>query len=176
VEELLSRYSSSTYWRYAGYCSFKKNWSLFSKCKYSRGFASPGAAYIATQIEEQMKEISRKLEAYRRHKQYDSKLEDKIVILVDDGIATDLTIFAAAQWIKAQKCRQRVIAVPVDPKGTIKKLEEVADIVVAINAPESFQAVGQFYQDFSQVIDEEVKAIMHKHSYKPIGYRQSLAE
>ena len=132
--------------------------------------------HIATQVEEQMKEISPRLEAYRRHKQYDSKLEDKIVILVDDGIATDSTIFAAAQWIKAQKCRQRVIAVPVDPKGTIKKLEEVADIVVAINAPESFQAVGQFYQDFSQVTDEEVKAIMHKHSYKPIGYRQSLAE
>lgn len=132
--------------------------------------------HITTQVEEQMKEISRRLEAYRRHKQYDSKLEDKIVILVDDGIATDSTIFAAAQWIKAQKCRQRVIAVPVGPKDTIKKLEEVADIVVAINASESFQAVGQFYQDFSQVTDEEVKAIMHKHSYKPIGYRQSLAE
>jgi putative phosphoribosyl transferase len=61
--------------------------------------------------------------------------------LVDNGIATDSTIFAAAQWIKAQRCRQLVIAVPVDPKDTIKKLKEVADVVVAINAPESFQAV-----------------------------------
>jgi len=61
--------------------------------------------HIDTQVEEQMKEISRRLEAHRGHKQYDSKLEDKIVILVDDGIATDSTIFAAAQWIKAQKCR-----------------------------------------------------------------------
>lgn len=71
---------------------------------------------------------------------------------------------------------QLVIAVPAGPKDTIKKLEEVADVVITINASESFQAVRQFYQDFSQVTDEEVKAIMRKHGYKPIGYHQGLAE
>jgi putative phosphoribosyl transferase len=133
--------------------------------------------YIATQVEEQMKEISRRLEVYRGHKEeYDNKLEGKIVILVDDGVATGLTIYAAAQWVKAQKCRQLVIAVPVGPKETIEKLKEVADMVVVIDAPVSFQAIGEFYQDFSQVTDDEVKAIMRRHGYNPADYRESFVE
>jgi predicted phosphoribosyltransferase len=133
--------------------------------------------YIATQVEEQMKEISRRLEVYRGHKEeYDNKLEGKIVILVDDGVATGLTIYAAAQWVKAQKCRQLVIAVPVGPKETIEKLKEVADIVAVIDAPVSFQAIGEFYQDFSQVTDDEVKAIMRRHGYNPADYRESFVE
>ncbi len=76
-------------------------------------------------------------------------------------------MYAAAQWVKAQKCSQVIIAVPVGPKETIEKLEEVADEVVVIDAPSSFQAVGEFYQDFSQVTDDEVKTIMRRHGYKP---------
>jgi putative phosphoribosyl transferase len=88
--------------------------------------------YIAAQAEEQMKEITRRMEVYRGYnEEYDNKLEDKIVILVDDGIATGSTIYASAQWVKAQKCRQLVIAVPVGPKETIEKLREVADTVVS---------------------------------------------
>jgi predicted phosphoribosyltransferase len=133
--------------------------------------------YIATQVEEQMKEISRRLEVYRGHKEeYDNKLEGKIVILVDDGVATGLTIYAAAQWVKAQKCRQLVIAVPVGPKETIEKLKEVADMVVVIDAPVSFQAIGEFYQDFSQVEDDEVKTIMRIHGYNPADYTESFVE
>ena len=100
--------------------------------------------YIAAQVEEHTNEIRRRLEVYRGHKEYDNKLEGKIVILVDDGIATGLTIFAAAQWVKAQKCKQLVIAVPVGPKETIKKLKKFADTVVVIDAPMSFRAVGEF--------------------------------
>jgi putative phosphoribosyl transferase len=133
--------------------------------------------YIAAQAEEQMKEVSRRLEVYRGYKEYDNKLEGKIVILVDDGIATGSTIFAAAQCVKAQKCRQLIIAVPVGPRDTIEKLREVADKVVVINAPVSFQAVGEFYQDFSQMTDNEVKTIMRRHGYKPVAdYSESFAE
>ena len=133
--------------------------------------------YIAAQAEEQMKEVSRRLEVYRGYKEFDNKLEGKIVILVDDGIATGSTIFAAAQCVKAQKCRQLIIAVPVGPRDTIEKLREVADKVVVINAPVSFQAVGEFYQDFSQMTDNEVKTIMRRHSYKPVAdYSESFAE
>ena len=133
--------------------------------------------YIAAQTEEQMKEIDRRLVSYRGRRGYDKELEDKIIILVDDGIATGSTIYAAAQWVKAQKCSQLVIAVPVGPKETIEKLKEVADIVVAIiEAPMSFQAVGEFYQDFSQVEDDGVKTIMHRHGYKPVDYRESFAD
>jgi putative phosphoribosyl transferase len=124
--------------------------------------------YIAAQTEEQMKEIDRRLLSYRGHRNYDSELQEKIVILVDDGIATGSTIYAATQWIKAQKCAQLIIAIPVGPKETIEKLKEVADMVVVIDAPTSFQAVGEFYQDFSEVTDDEVKAIMRKHGYRPL--------
>jgi putative phosphoribosyl transferase len=121
--------------------------------------------YIANLVEEQMKEIRRRLEVYRGHKEYDNKLEGKIVILVDDGIATGSTMYAAAQWVKAQKCRQLVIAVPVGPKETIERLREIADMVMVIYAPTSFQAVGEFYQDFGQITDAEVRGIMRRHGY-----------
>lgn len=132
--------------------------------------------YIAAQTEKQMKEIDRRLVSYRGRRGYNNELEDKIVILVDDGIATGSTIYAAAQWAKAQKCSQLIIAVPVGPKETIEKLKEVADKVVVMDAPTSFQAVGEFYQDFNQVEDDEVKTIMRKHGYKPADYRESFTE
>ena len=132
--------------------------------------------YIATEAEEQRKEIGRRLVMYRGHKGYDNELEGKIVILVDDGIATGSTIYAAAQWIKAQKCRQLIIAVPVGPKDRIERLKQIADMVVVIDAPTSFQAVGEFYQDFSQVTDDEVKGIMRSHGYKPLDHKKSFAE
>jgi putative phosphoribosyl transferase len=132
--------------------------------------------YIADQTKEQMKEIDRRLVSYRGRRGYNNELEDKIVILVDDGIATGSTIYAAAQWVKAQKCSQLVIAVPVGPKETIERLREVADMVVVIDAPRSFQAVGEFYQDFSQVEDDEVKTIMRRHDYKPADYRENFEE
>jgi putative phosphoribosyl transferase len=132
--------------------------------------------YIAAQTDKQIKEIDRRLVSYRGRRGYNNELEDKIVILVDDGIATGSTIYAAAQWIEAQKCSQLVIAVPVGPKETIEKLKEVADIVVFIHAPMSFQAVGEFYQDFSQVEDDEIKTIMRRHGYKPVDYRENFPE
>jgi putative phosphoribosyl transferase len=132
--------------------------------------------YITAQTEKQMKEIDRRLVSYRGRRRYDNELEDKVIILVDDGIATGSTIYAAAQWVKAQKCSQLVIAVPVGPKETIERLREVADIVVVIDAPMSFQTVGEFYQDFSQVEDDEVKTIMRRHGYKPVDYTKTFAE
>lgn len=132
--------------------------------------------YIAAQTEKQMKEIDRRLVSYRGRRGYNNELEGKIIILVDDGIATGSTIYAAAQWVKAQKCEQLIIAVPVGPKEIIEKLKEVADMVVVIDAPTSFQAVGEFYQDFSQVTDDEVKTIMRRHGYKPADYRESFTE
>ena len=118
-----------------------------------------------------MIEINRSLDVYRGYKEYGNKLKDKIVILVDDGIATGSTIFAAAQWVKAQKYMQLIIAILVGPKEIIEKLkEEVADVIIVINASESFEAVGEFYQDFRQVTDRDVKAIMYKFGYNPLGY------
>ena len=75
------------------------------------------------------------------------------MILVDDGIATGSTIYAAAQWIKAQKCRKLIIAVPIASRHAIGMLKGVADMEVSVHSPISFGGVGQFYKDFSQVMN-----------------------
>jgi putative phosphoribosyl transferase len=131
--------------------------------------------YIATQVKEQMGEIDRRLLWYRGRKDYDSELEGKFVILVDDGIATGSTIYAAAQWVKAQKSGQLIIAIPVVPKEAIEKLSEVADMIVSVETPVSFEAVGEFYQDFSQVTDGEVIAIMRRYGYKSLDFKDEGA-
>lgn len=85
--------------------------------------------------------------------------------MVDDGIATGASIFVAIQWIKEQNPKSLIVAVPVAPRDAIQKLEnEVGvDHVVILETPESFGAVGAFYEDFSQVSDDEVLRIMNKH-------------
>ena len=88
------------------------------------------------------------------------------MVLVDDGIATGATIVASAKWIKnKQLCKKLLIAVPVAPKSILKNLDQVADDVVVLYAPEDFMAVGAFYQDFAQISVDEVKEIMKRHRY-----------
>lgn len=120
--------------------------------------------YIDAEIAAQRKEIERRLTLFRGSIEYD--LQGKAVVLVDDGIATGATMFAAVQWVKKQKPRKLIIAVPVGPIETIDKLKKVADEVVVISLPLFFGAVGEFYQDFTQVSDNEVQEIMRKHGYK----------
>lgn len=141
--------------------SFFPNENIIRMLKISEG-------YINAEIDAQMKEIERRLIYYRGgSKDYGNELQNKQVILVDDGIATGATILAAAQWIKKkQNCKKLVIAVPVAPRQTMDDLNKVADKVVVLHAPSSFEAVGQFYQDFSQVSDNEVKEIMSRREYK----------
>jgi putative phosphoribosyl transferase len=123
--------------------------------------------YIQIQAHEQIKEIDRRLMSYRGSKEYDNEFEDKIVVPVDDGIATGATMLASAQWIKnKQHCKKLVIAVPVAPREILDDLNQVADEVIVLYSPLSFEAVGQFYQDFSQVSDNEVKEIMKKYGYR----------
>jgi len=120
--------------------------------------------YIDAEIAVQMKEIERRLVRFRGSKKYE--LQGKTILLVDDGIATGATMFAAAQWVKKQKPKKLIIAVPVGPTETIDKLKEVADEVIVLLSPLLFGAVGEFYQDFAQVSDDEVREIMSKYGYK----------
>lgn len=85
----------------------------------------------------------------------------KTAILVDDGIATGLTMKAAIKWVKSQKPEKIVIAVPVIPKETAKELEKEVDEVVALDIPEQFLgAIGAYYIDFSQITDDEVEKLL----------------
>jgi predicted phosphoribosyltransferase len=84
----------------------------------------------------------------------------RIVIVVDDGLATGATMISALHALRAKKPAKLVCAVPVAPPDTLEKIEGYADEVVCLQAPAFFQAVGQFYVDFPQVDDSEVEAIL----------------
>jgi predicted phosphoribosyltransferase len=120
--------------------------------------------YIDEQIFVQIKEIERRLRLFRATKGYYYNVQGKSVVLVDDGIATGATIFAAIEWIRRQNPKELVVAVPVAPKDTVDKLRQMVDKVVVLHAPVLFEAVGAFYQDFSQVSDDEVAEIMSKYA------------
>lgn len=120
--------------------------------------------YIESQIEKEVKEIDRRLTEFRGNREYYNKLEDKIVVLVDDGIATGATILASAKWIKDKhNCKQLIIAVPLAPREILEDLNRAADKAIVLYTPEPFGAVGRFYHDFNQISDDEVKEMMKKY-------------
>lgn len=84
----------------------------------------------------------------------------RIVIVIDDGLATGATMISALHGLRASKPARLVCAVPVAPPDTLAKVADMADEVVCLEAPQFFQAVGQFYQYFPQVDDDEVIEIL----------------
>jgi len=125
-------------------------------------------AYLKWEIEFQKKEIKRRLIEFRGDVSYHDKFEGKVVVLVDDGIATGSTIIASAEWVKNNcNCKRLVVAVPIAPARdeTVIKLAIIADNVVILHMEEAFSAVGQFYRNFDQVSDDTVKKIMMKHNF-----------
>ncbi|MGI0008000.1 MAG: phosphoribosyltransferase [Nitrosopumilaceae archaeon] len=119
--------------------------------------------YIDSQISSQLKEIERRLMKFRGTKEY--QLEGRTIILVDDGIATGATMLVVIQWIKKQKPKQLIVAIPVGPKESIDKLIKIVDKVVVIESSVYFNAVGEFYREFDQIEDSQVQEIMRKHGY-----------
>jgi putative phosphoribosyl transferase len=87
---------------------------------------------------------------------------DRIVIVVDDGIATGSTMTAALRAIRRSKPKRLVGAVAVASPGAARAMAREADAIVCLEIPAEFYAVGQFFEDFSQVSDEEVAAILQK--------------
>lgn len=117
--------------------------------------------YLTDNISILTREIDRRLMKFRGSKVYD--LSGKVVVLVDDGIATGMTMFAAIKWLKTQQLKGIIVAIPVGPRDTIQALKETVDEVIVLHSPAIFGAVGAFYEDFSQVSDDEVVEIMQKY-------------
>ena len=90
-------------------------------------------------------------------------LRDRIVILVDDGIATGSTMEAALLALRHLRPAKIVVAVPVAPPSSLASLRSLADEVVCITVPESLYAISQFYEDFNQLTDEEVLALLTRY-------------
>jgi predicted phosphoribosyltransferase len=115
--------------------------------------------YIEKETERQKEEIRKRIQAYRGGREGYS-LQGKIVILVDDGVATGATIIASLRAIKASNPSQTILAVPVAPPDTVEKLRREADKVICLYTPSPFWAVGAFYVNFEQISDEEVQALL----------------
>ncbi|MEW6570761.1 MAG: phosphoribosyltransferase [Nitrospirota bacterium] len=111
--------------------------------------------YIRNELARQKDEISRRIKLYRKGKGIAS-LTDKIIILVDDGVATGATIKAAIATLKQEEINRLVVAVPVAPPETADELNRLADELICLETPLDFMAVGSYYRDFTQVSDETV--------------------
>src|SRR6059058_3036706 len=103
------------------------------------------------------------------------ELRDRIVILVDDGLATGATMRAAVKALRERGAAKIVVAVPVGPPDTCREFEDEADETICASAPEFFQAVGQYYEDFSQTSDEEVRELLARAAQSQSGDRGSGA-
>ena len=83
-------------------------------------------------------------------------------IFIDDGIATGSTMIAALNAIRAKKPKKLIATMAVAPESSYEKIKSIADEVVCLATPEPFYAIGMFFDDFSQVADEEVMEILRR--------------
>ena len=117
--------------------------------------AEAGEGYIKNTIKELTKEINRRYKEYTNEKL--PKLKNKIVILVDDGLATGFTMLSAVEYAQSQNPKKIIVAIPVAAQDSFEKVKAAANEVVCLQIPVFFAAVGGFYQNFMQLEDEEVK-------------------
>lgn len=120
-------------------------------------------ASVANIIQKEQGELARRIKQYRKDKP-PLNLKNKTVILVDDGIATGLTMQAAIQSLRQQHPTRLIVAVPVAPPDTVTKLRNQVDELIVLQQPEDFMAVGQFYEKFDQVSDDEVQCYLKKYA------------
>ncbi len=117
--------------------------------------------YIEQEKARQLEVIKRRVALYRAILPK-VPLKDRVVIVTDDGVATGATMQAALWAIGQEKPKRLIALLPVGPADTIKKLSEDADEVICLKCPEFFAAIGQFYNDFTQVEDDQVLEILKK--------------
>lgn len=115
--------------------------------------------YLQHESQSQLDLLHRRAERYRRVCPYTDP-RGRIVIVVDDGIATGATMSAALRMLRNRGPSRLVLATPVAPSDTLERLRPLADEVVCLETPENFYAIGQFYKDFPQVSDDEVMAFL----------------
>lgn len=115
---------------------------------------------IDDEVEKEKKEAMRRLDLYRGDRP-PLNLEDKTVILVDDGIATGYTMKAAIMSIHLRGAKKVIVAVPVMPSDILLTMQELADAVHYVLMPEIFYSISQFYERFPQTTDEQVIELMN---------------
>lgn len=111
--------------------------------------------------EKERKELNRRLEKYRGNRELPD-IEERTVIIVDDGMATGGTAMAAVQTTRAQNPAKLILAVPVSPPDSADKLRDEVDELICLKTPSAFMAVGQWYSRFGQTTDDQVIELLHK--------------
>ncbi len=118
-----------------------------------------GPEYLDSQIRQKREEVKERMVRFRGGAAY-PHLEGKVVVIVDDGIATGSSVSAAVMSVKKRRPKEIVVAVPVAPSDAVETLSEDGNRVVCLETPGPFLAIGEFYGSFDQVEDEEVKRIL----------------
>jgi putative phosphoribosyl transferase len=116
-------------------------------------------------VERERQELERRERLYRDSRPY-PELENKTVILVDDGLATGASMLVAVNALRRMHPAKIIVAVPVAPPETCEMLREHADDAICYETPEPFGGVGAWYEDFSQVTDDEVRALLNQASLR----------
>ena len=111
----------------------------------------------------EQRELERREREYRRGQPM-TNVSDKVVILVDDGLATGSTMRAAVKAVRQREPSKIIVAVPVGSPDTCREFSAIADEILCARTPEPFSAVGQWYRDFSQTSDEEVRELLRDHA------------
>ncbi|HEV8094102.1 MAG TPA: phosphoribosyltransferase family protein, partial [Burkholderiales bacterium] len=119
------------------------------------------ASAIEETAREERAELERRERAYRDGRSA-VEVRGRVVLLIDDGLATGSTMKAAVQAVRARAPARIVVAVPVGAPQTCAELAAIADEVVCARQPERFAAVGQWYADFEQTSDAEVRALLRE--------------
>lgn len=114
-------------------------------------------------IEREREEMRRREEAYRGGRAA-TPVAGRIVIVVDDGVATGSTLRAVIEALRGRRAGRIVVAAPVAAPEALRRLQLLADEVICLHAPAWFRAVGQFYEDFSATTDEEVVRLLKESS------------
>jgi putative phosphoribosyl transferase len=123
-----------------------------------RGLRIPPTTIDAIAASEHQ-ELERRERLYRGDRQ-GPDVRDRTVILVDDGLATGATMYAAVKALRQQGAGRVVVAVPIAPPETCDQLRAAVDDIVCVVTPEPFYAVGLWYEDFSQTTDDEVRNLL----------------
>lgn len=112
----------------------------------------------------ELRELQRRDRVYRRNRP-PIDLQGRIVIVVDDGLATGATMKAAIQAIQAQQPAEIVVAVPIAFSGVVHELSNTVNLLVCLIMPAPFYAIGCWYENFNQTTDEEVLALLDRAGY-----------
>ena len=110
---------------------------------------------LSAAVQAQQKEVTRRVALYRQGRPFPD-LNDRTVILVDDGLATGATFFASVATARQGNPRRVIGAIPVGPRSTVEEARTLVDQLIVLRVPDPFYAVGNFYRDFEQVEDREV--------------------